>query len=186
MRGVPRNTWNLSIKEVIQNKEMENIIKILGLRLSDKDSKDCTFENILIASDADSDGSHICGVILAFFLKYCKWMFTDGKIKRLRTPVILLKHKDKVIKFFFNLNEYNDYIKKHDVSKYDLKYVKGLGGFNKAEMRQIIEENGFDHFVQTYEYDESQFKIVDDWVSESTSDNRKEMLRNNNFNIFGM
>ena len=184
-RGVPLNAYDSTSKDLLENKELTQIIQILGLKLSDKESRDCNYESVLIASDKDLDGERIFGLFNGFFAKYCKWMLIEGRIKRLRTPMILLKQKDKVYKHFFNFQDYNTYISKHDISKYDIKYVKGLGSFTEVELSQLITENGFDYFVETLTYDiKTDDVIIDNWLNSKKSDVRKEMLRQNHFNIF--
>ena len=186
LKGIPLNVLDVNVKKMIENNEFSNIIQILGLKISDKTSKDCSFANILLATDNDLDGFHIRGILITFFSKYCQWLLDDKRIKILKTPMIVLKQKDKIIKFFFNFNEYNEYCQKYDILKYDLKYVKGLGSFKKDELKQLLNENGLDYFIDTLNPDEETHKIINNWLGKDNSDIRKEMLRNNKFNIFNI
>lgn len=186
MKGVPLNSYELNLKKMLENEEITNIIQILGLKLSDKDSRDCNFENVLIATDADLDGFHITGLLLGFLEKYAKWMFDNNKVKRLRTPIVVLKNKNKIVKFFFNFNEFNEYCNNNDISKLELDYKKGLGSWNKEELQQLIKEHGFEYFIEDMKLCSQGQKSIHNWLSKTTSDTRKELLRNNNFNIFNI
>ncbi len=184
LKGVPLNTYEVTAKRMSENEEFSNIVNILGLRLHDEKARECSFQNILFATDADLDGGKISSLLCGFFAKYAKWMFTDGRIKRLKTPVIILKNGEKIVKFFFTFDEYNEYIKNHDVTKFRLKYLKGLGSFKSDELSQLVSIHGLEYFIETFVLDEGSEKAIDDWLGKDNVEVRKEMLRKNKFNIF--
>jgi DNA gyrase/topoisomerase IV subunit B len=186
LKGVPLNTYEVSITKILDNQEFEELIKILGLRLAEKESTWCNYQSVLFATDADLDGQHIQGILLAFFEKYARWMFDMKMIKRLKTPVIVLKEKDKIKHFFFTMDEYNEFAKKHNTSKFDLKYMKGLGSWKKEELDQIVKDNGLDFFIESYVHTDGSNNVLKSWLSKDTVEDRKEMLRVNKFNIFSI
>lgn len=51
-RGVPLNTYEISVSKIAENKELTDIIKCLNLKLGSKE-QNMTYENVLIATDAD-------------------------------------------------------------------------------------------------------------------------------------
>jgi len=57
-RGVPLNTYEVSPKKIIENEELSNMIKILGLKLGEN-KQDMNYEKILISTDADPDRTDI-------------------------------------------------------------------------------------------------------------------------------
>ena len=136
LKGVPLNTYEATAKKITENKEFKAIIGILGLQLHNEESRHCEFQNVLIASDQDLDGFHINGLILCFYLKYAPWLIDAGRVKRLRTPIVVLKTKNKIVKHFFTFDEFNEFQSKHDVKKFEIFYKKGIGSWKKEEFDQ--------------------------------------------------
>ena len=157
-----------------------------GLNLQFKsESQDLTYENIVLANDSDSDGGRIAGLYIGFFMKYFNSIIKDGKLKRLKTPVIALKDKKENIKhFFFTLNEYNEFIKTNDISSLKIHYYKGLGSWEPKDLQPLISKYGLDYFLETFILDNNAVETVDNWLNSKNSDKRKEYLNNNTFSIF--
>ena len=91
----------------------------------------------------------------------------------------------KIVKFFFSIHEYNKFIQNNNTS-YITDYKKGLGSWNKLELNEIILKFGLDKFIETIEYDKDSKKMVHNWLSNKTSDIRKDLLKKNKFNIFNL
>ena len=185
-RGVPLNTYEVVPSKIASNEELSNIIKCLGLKLG-AEKQNMTYENVVLSEDADADGQHIAGLYIAFFNRYTPSIIKEGRLKKLRTPIICLKDKNKKIKeMFFTFDEYNDYLTKNPDHKYHTHYYKGLGSWKDSELKELISNHGLDRFIETLEYDDETDKLVNDWNSKKTSDIRKEYLRENEFSIFGI
>ena len=68
LRGVILNVSGLTPTKIMDNKELSDIITIIGLQWGQKnDVSKLNFHKIVIATDADYDGSKIAGLLLAFF-----------------------------------------------------------------------------------------------------------------------
>lgn len=185
-KGVPLNAYDASITKLIQNEQLSNLIKILNLQFKNE-KQDLTYQNIVIASDSDMDGGHILGLYIGLFLKYFPSIIKEGKFKRLCTPIIALKdNKEKIKHFFFTFDEYNDYIKNNDISKYNIVYYKGLGSWQKKDLAPLIEQYGMDYFIKPILIDQTSNQIVDDWLNGKKSDQRKKYLKQNEFSIAGI
>lgn len=185
-RGVPLNTYEAAPSKIADNEEMTNIIKCLNLKLNAKE-QNMTYDNIVLASDADADGAHITMIYIAFFAKWCPSVIKDGKLKKLITPIVCLKDKkENIIESFFTMDEYNEYLKKHPKHGLTEKYYKGLGSWEKGELRPLVNKYGLDKFIQTLELDKESLSLIDDWVSKKKADVRKEYLKQNEFSIFSI
>lgn len=185
-RGVPLNAYEASISKMADNVELSEMIKLLNLQFKD-DNQDLTYENIVLANDADNDGGHIAGLYIGLFAKYFPSIIKNKLLKRLRTPVMALKdNKDNIKHFFFTLDEYNEFIKINDISKYKLHYYKGLGSWEPKDLKPLVDKYGLDYFLETLILDDNGFSIIDDWLNGKNADKRKEYLNNNEFNIFNI
>ena len=65
-RGVPLNAYDVAVTKIAENIELSDMIKLLNLNLK-SDSQELTYENIVIASDADNDRTDILRVYILDF-----------------------------------------------------------------------------------------------------------------------
>lgn len=182
LKGKPLNTFDRKTMQIIANKEIQSIVDILGLDLTDKDT-DMDFEKVILLSDQDSDGFHIRSLLLTFFNKFTPRMIKEGRIQFMDTPLLIASKKGKPVKWFYSLEDYQNFIKQ-DSTKYDWKYLKGLGSLQKSDMKIILEgEGGFENLLTSYKFTDDSSSIMEKWMSNKCSDERKEMLRGKQFNV---
>ena len=182
LKGKPLNVIDGHVGKITTNEEIKNIITILGIDIS-KEVTEMNYENILIASDQDLDGILIRGLLLTFFYKYTPLLLKAGKIKYLKTPMIVLKKKGKIEYWFFNFNEFNKWAEEHNAEEYDSHYYKGLGTWKKEDLQFIIQKVGMDKFVETFELDKLTKESITHWMGGEYSDKRKEFLRGKEFDL---
>ncbi|HPM74106.1 MAG TPA: hypothetical protein PLA71_00100 [Saccharofermentans sp.] len=132
-------------------------------------------------------GSHITGLYIGLFYKHFKEILKNN-IYKLQTPIVTLKDsKGKIVHHFMNLPDYQAFVAKNDVSKYKQHYYKGLGTWKTEELRDLVKKVGMDKFVVKIDFDEAtDVQIVDDWLSSSKADKRKEYLKQKNFDLFSI
>lgn len=166
LRGVVKNVWTDSTNEILKNKEISELISILELDITDKESyKNMSYKNIAILADSDVDGHKITTLVVAMIQKTFPGIITDGRLKIARSP-ILIATKGKETKWFYNLKDAEDLKNK---GGWYFRYIKGLGSLEKEEYDIIINNPTFDVVTVS---DPKYFEIMfgDD------SDIRKEYL----------
>lgn len=187
-RGKPLNAYDASFSDLIKNEELSNIIKILNLDVSNKKDQDITYDNIVLASDSDLDGYAIAGLYIGFFMKYAPSIIENGKLKKLRTPIMAFIDKnDQVKKFFFTFDEYNKFISSNSQpTGTRLHYYKGLGSWEPATLKPLITKYGLEYFLEDLQIDKITENVIDDWLNGKKADKRKEYLRGHEFSIFNI
>lgn len=141
LRGVVKNVWTDTPNETLKNKEISELIAVLGLVITDKESyKNMHYQNVAILSDADVDGGKIATLIVAFFYKYWPGFVAEGRLKIARSP-ILIATKGKETKWFYSLSDAED-LKKQ--GGWHFRYIKGLASLKKDEYDKIINTPVFD------------------------------------------
>lgn len=81
LRGKVLNTWDASLKKVLENREIGDLITALGCGIGpDCDPIKLRYQRIILLADADSDGHHITTLLLTFCLKYLRPLIEDGRI----------------------------------------------------------------------------------------------------------
>ena len=184
-RGVPLNAYDATTQKITANEELKDIVNILELDLFSKDSdKTISFDKIVIATDADIDGDFITSQYIGWFVKFAPNLFNEGKIAKLRTPLVILKdNKNKPVKYFYSLNEFKEFETSNDLFKYKIEYLKGLGSWDKDAFIKLFDENGFEYYLQDLQLDELGKQYVNDWLSGKEADKRKQYLRDYTLNI---
>ena len=138
LRGVVMNTWDMKPADALKNKELSELVAVLGLDINDPDSVDnMSYKHVATLSDADHDGNHIAALLMAFFYKFWPRLFSEGRIHMTRTP-IMISNKDKDVKWFYEYQAGKDF-KANDKSKgYKHRYIKGLASLTEDEYHSII------------------------------------------------
>lgn len=177
LRGKVRNTFSLNREEIVQNLEWREILAALGLQfLSPADNlKNLTYHQIIIASDADVDGFHINGLILAFFAKHFPELIKAGKIYRLQAPIIIAKHnKTKEEIWFYSSVEWDKVKHKFDPKVYSLDYFKGLGSLSNHHYERLIRRAKLLKF--SFADSEKYLKTVELWFGKSAQLRKDELM----------
>ena len=185
MRGLPLNAYDSSIQKIVANQELKDITNILSLDISntDKIDKCIAFEKVLITTDNDADAQHITAMLIGWFKKFAPNLFTDGKICKLITPLIIVQDKNfKIKEYFFNVQDFKKWEKIHPNNKDKVVYIKGLGSWEREQLQELIDKNGLDKFILTYRLDEKSDELVEDWLG-SDPEKRKKHLSNYTFDI---
>jgi len=149
------------------------------------------YENIVIATDMDIDGSHIAGILLAFFSKYAPRYVEENKIYMLITPLVTVKNKKGEYLFLFNMDEYQTFREDRDPdgNKYLYDYKKGLGSMEEEEWSSLFQKHSLDDLLKplnTFNSDnrEEEMDILMNWLNEDTEYRKTQIINKiNNFDI---
>lgn len=143
LRGVIMNTWDMKPADVLKNKELSELISVLGLDITNPNSVDnMTYEHIATLTDADHDGiGHISPLLIAFFYKFWPRLLLEKKVKITRTP-IMISSKGTQIKWFYTYEEANEF--KSNNAGWKHRYIKGLGSLTEEEYDTIINKPQYD------------------------------------------
>lgn len=183
LRGKIKNTWNLQREIIIENQELREIIATLGLLFNKpKDNiRNLKYSKIIVASDADYDGSHICSLLLAFFGKHFKELILNHKIFRACSPIIICnpiyskkdsKKKTESKQYFYNLEEFRKVETKFD-KNWEIIYTKGLGGLSDEDYSVMLREQKLVEFTIK---DVEDLEALDIWFKQSTEQRKHELL----------
>lgn len=158
LKGKSLNVREATKKQLLENEELINIKKIIGLTQNTKTIDKLRYGRIIILSDADVDGIHIKGLLINLFHLFWRDLLPNDFIQTLPTPIIKAhkktdKKKENCLEFYTKL-EYENWLNQvgTDSKKYEIKYYKGLGTYTKQEAKQIFEN--FEKKIITYVCDE--------------------------------
>lgn len=92
IRGKILNVYKATLKQVLDNAECASIIQVVGGGSGNNfDLESARYQRVLIACDADADGSHIRALVITLFAKYMKPMIEDGRLYSIMPPLYKVK-----------------------------------------------------------------------------------------------
>lgn len=130
IRGKILNVLKASKKEITENKEIQDIIKCLGVAPGDYDESKLRYKKIIIAADADADGENISMLLLVLFYELYPQLVKNGRLYKALTPLYIVKEtKSKKTHYFYTTKEYENGTQKLKANKvsYTVTRAKGLG-----------------------------------------------------------
>ena len=143
MKGCVKNIYGVKDKEILENKELNDIMTILGLKfhMTAKEIKeDLLYGKIGILADGDLDGSHISSLVINFFAKW-EELFHQKKVFLVTSPrYIFTKNKGKKNEervYCYDTKEYEEVRDKY--KGWELRYIKGLGSLRPKEYRDVLD-----------------------------------------------
>jgi DNA topoisomerase-2 len=178
LKGKVMNVKDASKSQIMNNAEITNMKKILGLETGKeyKDTNSLRYGKIMIMTDQDHDGSHIKGLVMNVFHTMWPSLLQMGFLTSMITPIVKVS-KGKNILSFYNLTDYNDWQKKKKKNeKWTIKYYKGLGTSNAAEAREYFQNIKMNNYIFTEETNDSMNLAF----NKNLSNMRKDWLYNYN------
>lgn len=146
LRGKLLNVRNASLKSISENKEITDVIQTLGLKhhtdyTADENFQMLRYGRVLIITDADEDGHHICSLILNLF----HFLFPSLFQRRERFFYLMMTPIAKIFSGNHVLNFYNDFEYQKAIDSYQqqnkkirVKYFKGLGTSTDDEIKNTF------------------------------------------------
>ncbi|XP_051992577.1 DNA topoisomerase 2-beta isoform X2 [Xyrauchen texanus] len=182
LRGKMLNVREATHKQIMENAEINNIIKIVGLQYKksydDPESlKSLRYGKIMIMTDQDQDGSHIKGLLINFFHHNWPSLLKHTFLEEFITPIVKAnKNKQEVA--FYSIPEFEEW-KKHTESykTWHIKYYKGLGTSTSKEAKEYFADMERHRIMFKYNGTEDDAAITLAFSKKKTDD-RKEWLTN--------
>uniref|UniRef100_A0A8C5XVJ7 DNA topoisomerase 2 n=1 Tax=Microcebus murinus TaxID=30608 RepID=A0A8C5XVJ7_MICMU len=143
LRGKILNVREASHKQIMENAEINNIIKIVGLQYKknyeDEDSlKTLRYGKIMIMTDQDQDGSHIKGLLINFIHHNWPSLLRHRFLEEFITPIVKVS-KNKQEMSFYSLPEFEEWKSSTpNHKKWKVKYYKGLGTSTSKEAKEYF------------------------------------------------
>ena len=144
VRGKILNVQKATLEKIQKNAEIMTMIEAFGLTVNPKTMKltyipeDLRYDKIIIAADADVDGSHIRNLFFTFIWNFCPELILDGHVYTLQAPLYrVVMGKDKII-YIRNDEELAEFVAANKGKKYQVQRFKGLGEMSAEETEETL------------------------------------------------
>ena len=190
LKGKLLNVRGEQLKKITENKEINDIKKILGLESGKEYNtiqevhKHLRYGKIMYMTDQDLDGSHIKGLCINMF--HSEWgslTRIPGFLSFMNTPILRAK-KGSQLKLFYNDGEYNEWKESFGESGptgWTIKYFKGLGTSTSSEFKEYFANKKIVDFVYSGKTSDD---IIDIIFNKKRADDRKGWLENYDKNAY--
>jgi DNA topoisomerase-2 len=143
LRGKLLNVREATHKQILENQEINNLIKILGLQYkkkynTDEDMKTLRYGKVMIMTDQDQDGSHIKGLLINFIHYNWPELLRRQFLEEFITPIVKARKRNEELSFY-SLPEFEEW-KSNTANHhtYEIKYYKGLGTSTSKEAKEYF------------------------------------------------
>ena len=168
-----------NMKKLLENAEINNIKKIMGLQAGKKykNIDELRYGKILILTDQDEDGSHIKGLLFNLFKTLWPSLFNyPGFMLSMLTPVIKTR-KGTIVKQFYSTKDYNIWASKNNDAKgWMVKYYKGLGTSTAKEAKEYFKDLKIVEYTTDTDEDRDAINLAFN-KEKFSADKRKEWLQ---------
>uniref|UniRef100_A0A182PWC0 DNA topoisomerase 2 n=1 Tax=Anopheles epiroticus TaxID=199890 RepID=A0A182PWC0_9DIPT len=145
LRGKLLNVREATHKQILENAEINNLIKIIGLQYKKKyltmdDLKTLRYGKVMIMTDQDQDGSHIKGLLINFIHTNWPELLRLPFLEEFITPIVKATKKNGEELSFFSLPEFEEWkAETSNAHTYNIKYYKGLGTSTSKEAKEYFQ-----------------------------------------------
>lgn len=184
LRGKSLNLYKASLQKLLDNKEIQSIIQILGCGvdlgidgLDDFDISKLKVDKIVIGSDADVDGFHIRVLIFLIFLRLFPEILKQGKLYVAETPRygVFLKNGEEI--YCRDETMRDDALGKYGAQVKTIRRFKGLGEMDSHVLRKTTVDPATRNLVQLrVDPEDAEVNAVIDALFGSDTGNRKDII----------
>ena len=147
LRGKMLNVKDAPLKKIMENEEITNLKKILGLEQGKtySDVGDLRYGKIMALTDQDHDGSHIKGLLFNVFQTLWPSLYrAPAFLTSMLTPIVKASSTAGAVIEFYNLTDFEDWKEARAADNglrgWSIKYYKGLGTSTAEEAKKYFKD----------------------------------------------
>ncbi len=136
LRGKVLNVQKVQLARALENNEILSMIQAIGTGIGeDFDLSKARYQKIVIMTDADVDGEHICILLLTFFFRFMRGLIEAGYIYVAKPPLFKIQF-GKNLDYAYS-DEQLEQLKrdpKYLNKRFEIQRYKGLGEMDPSQL----------------------------------------------------
>ena len=172
LRGKVLNTFSKDLADIIENKEIRDILTCLGCGIGENfNINNLRYDKLIILSDADADGLHIQLLLMTLFLRHLPELVKAGHIY-IAVPPLYKVTNNRGVKYYYSNSEISR--KQGEIQRY-----KGLGEMEPDELKNTVLDPEKRKLIQVKveDYDDI-MKLYDILMGKSSLSRRNFIIEN--------
>ena len=134
LRGKVLNVQKVRLERALANNEILSMIQAMGTGIGEEfDITKARYHKIVIMTDADVDGEHICILLLTFFYRFMPQLIENGYIYVAKPPLYRAQY-GKTLKYAYSDEELEQIKRESPDKKFDIQRYKGLGEMDASQL----------------------------------------------------
>lgn len=140
IRGKILNVLKATSKAIMQNEETQNIIRIIDAGIgSDFKIENMRYHKIVIATDADVDGSAIANLLVTWFWVLMPEVIKQGRLFRMLTPLYEIVVSKSEVYYCVNADEKKEVEAKLAKEKKTIKEINRFKGLGETDSNVLFD-----------------------------------------------
>jgi DNA gyrase subunit B len=137
LRGKVLNTEQASLKKVMENKELQDVVSALGCGVGpDLKVERLRYHKIIFLMDADSDGHHISTLLLTFFYRHLQPLIAGGYVYLAQPPLFRIDHAKETYWAIDEVDRDRIVAGLPKNARVEVMRFKGLGEMQQGDLRR--------------------------------------------------
>ncbi|MGM0501568.1 MAG: DNA topoisomerase (ATP-hydrolyzing) subunit B [Bacillota bacterium] len=134
LKGKIMNVERARLNKILKNTEIKSIVTALGAGIGEEfDLENLRYHKIIIMTDADVDGAHICTLILTLFYRYMPQLIENNHIYIAQPPLYQVSYGGNK-KYLYNVDALQEYLSDKNRERVSIQRYKGLGEMNPLQL----------------------------------------------------
>ncbi|MCB9092313.1 MAG: ATP-binding protein [Halobacteriovoraceae bacterium] len=143
LKGKPMNVSQATIKDILANQELSDIMASIGLTIGVKaDIDNLRYSKIVFLADSDVDGGHINTLLTNFFFTFWPELFQKGIIQIAKAPLFEIITDGETL-YAETPEELESIKKKKNVKIKEIQRNKGLGEMSQEAFKHVLNRDSF-------------------------------------------
>ena len=134
LRGKVLNVQKVRLERALSNNEILSMIQAIGTGIGEEfDLDKARYHKIVIMTDADVDGEHICILLLTFFYRFMRQLIEAGYVYVAKPPLYKAQY-GKAVRYAYSDAELDAIKAEFEGKKMDIQRYKGLGEMDAQQL----------------------------------------------------